>query len=238
MNNTAVRIFVVAVLAAGVYLAAIVVGGAGRPPKVRMPSRDLHELPRQLGSWTGVDQDLDRRTFNAIGAKVVVDRLYKDQRGNGVLLHTAVFDDPQEGVYHSPMNCYRSSGWNKLDEARVPLDPSDPESILVDTSIWEREGQKILVVYWYELGEHVLYGRLDLGAVRFAMRNEREWPALVKVMLQTPMDQSEQRPRELALDVGRRVHDFVQGAVKAPATEQAPPPTQGATAAADRPGGP
>ena len=57
----------------------------------------------------------------AIGAEIIVDRSYRDERGRAVSLHTAMFKNPTEGVYHSPMNCYRSGGWEFKGEDRVEV---------------------------------------------------------------------------------------------------------------------
>ena len=52
----------------------------------------------------------------------------------------------------------------------------------------------MLVVYWYQLGEHVLFGRWDLGLkVRWALAGKPKWPALIKVMLQIPASEPEDR---------------------------------------------
>ena len=49
-----------------------------------------------------------------------------------------------------------------------------------------------MVVYWYQLGEHVLFGRWDLGIkVRWSLAGKPTWPALIKVMLQIPVLEAE-----------------------------------------------
>lgn len=44
-----------------------------------------------------------------------------------------------------------------------------------------------MVVYWYQLGDHVLFDRWDLGMkIRWSLRGREKWPALIKVMLTIP----------------------------------------------------
>ena len=100
-------------------------------------------------------------------------------------MHTAMFADPRGGVYHTPINCYRASGWQDTSEIRENLEVSDELTVPVSVSTWEQKGERIMVVYWYQLGEHVLFDRWDLGMkVRWSLRGRPKWPALIKVMLQ------------------------------------------------------
>ena len=43
------------------------------------------------------------------------------------------------------------------------MEVAEDLTIAVSLTTWEKEEEKILVVYWYQLGQHVLYGRFDLG---------------------------------------------------------------------------
>jgi EpsI family protein len=192
INGTAVRLLVVALLIPVIYGGAGLVRAALEPPGVDMPDWTFRELPVQLGAWRGEEATLDPEIAKATGATVIVDRAYRDDLGHVVSLHTAMFDDPKGGVYHSPLNCYRSAGWTKLSETRSYLQVSDELSLPVSVSNWERENQKVWVVYWYQLGEHVLFGRFDLGVkVRWSLAGKPKWPALIKVMLTIPAIEGE-----------------------------------------------
>ncbi len=41
-------------------------------------------------------------------------------------------------------------------------------------------------MFWYRLGDYTLFERWDMGKVRWAMRGQKSWPPMVKVLLQTP----------------------------------------------------
>ena len=157
-------------------------------PRWRSPTGRLRELPFQFGAWHGEDTEMDPKIAVATGADVIINRIYRDEAGHTVSVHTATFMDPAEGIYHSPLNCYRASGWSKLSETRENVKVAEDLSIAVSLTTWEKEGEKILVVYWFQLGQHVLYDRFDLGtSVRWSMRGQPTWPVLVKVMIQLPL---------------------------------------------------
>jgi EpsI family protein len=185
MNNIAIRLYAVVALVMVSYGGARVAQSLAEPPEVELPDWSLADLPMQLGRWQGEITHLDPEITRAVGAKVIVDHVYRGELGDQVAVHTAMFENPAEGVYHSPLNCYRSAGWTKLSETREDIPISDGQTIAVSLTTWEKEGEKILVVYWYQLGKHVLYGRFDLGAFRWAMRGAAKWPVLFKTMLQT-----------------------------------------------------
>ena len=154
-----------------------------------LPDWTFDEMPLRIGDWRGEKTTLDPELAKATGAQVIVNRAYRDDAGHMIAMHTAMFDKPAEGVYHSPLNCYRSHGYQKLSESRSNLKISDTLTIPVSVTYWEHEkdGKRVWVVYWYQLGEHVLFGRFDLGLkVRWKLAGKPKWPALIKVMLETP----------------------------------------------------
>ena len=137
------------------------------PPRSRLkwrgPTGAVTDLPLQFGTWHGEDTEMDPNIAVATGADVIVNRIYRDEAGHAISLHTATFLDPAEGVYHSPLNCYRGNGWEKISESRENVKAADDLSITVSLVKWKKEEERILVVYWYQLGQHVLYDRFDLG---------------------------------------------------------------------------
>jgi EpsI family protein len=192
MNGLAVRVYVVVGIVLAAYGISYVLEAATEPPEVERPDWTLRDLPFQLGAWRGEDTEMDPKIAIATGAYFIVNRIYRDESTHIVSLHTAMFEDPAEGVYHSPLNCYLASGWKKLDEKREDVKVAEDLSIAVSLTTWEKEGEKILVVYWFQLGQHVLYGRLDLGGVRWEMRGQPTWPVLLKTMVQITMTEPEE----------------------------------------------
>ena len=228
MNNLTTRLSVAAILVVLIYLGTYAATAAMKPPKVAFPDRPLQDLPRQFvdregTDWEGKDIALNPRVFAAIGAEVVVDRKYQDKAGNEMVVHTAIFEDPVEGMYHSPMNCYRGSGWRNTDQTSLDLKISDELSLPVSLTTWEREGVQKLVVYWYQIGEHTVFHRSDLWSVRWAMRGRETWPALVKVLIDTPIDDPEKAQERIiafAENIGRWIHE----SYRQPGSSQSTPP--------------
>jgi EpsI family protein len=185
MSNITIRLYAIVAIILTAYGVSRLVQAQTKPPEVEMPTWTFRTLPLQLGNWTGEPTKLDPEIATATEADIIVDRLYQDDTGCMISLHSAMFTDPNAGVYHSPLNCYRANGWRKLDETRENLEISKDMTIPVALTTWEKEGQKVLVLFWYQLGEHVLYGRDDLGFIRWgSMRGQAKWPVLTKVMMQ------------------------------------------------------
>ena len=86
----------------------------------------------------------------------------------------------------APTNCYRSNGWRLVE--RVEGGRADPRRRRNGSACrpGRSKGETVLVVFWYRLGDYTLFERWDMGKVRWAMRGQKSWPPLVKVLLQTP----------------------------------------------------
>ena len=62
------------------------------------------------------------------------------------------------------------------------------------------------MVYWYQLGEHLLYSRADLGFhVRWALRGQPVWPVLIKVMLQIPAPSDGEDSKPMILGFAKQI---------------------------------
>ena len=103
-----------------------------------------------------------------------------------ISLHVALFDNPTEGIWHNPISCYTSSGWVPVEITSAPISETAENGDMIALSRWDKSGITTIVGYWFQLGEHRLYGRWDLGfKVRWQMRGRKTWPALIKVLLAT-----------------------------------------------------
>jgi EpsI family protein len=203
INGTAVRLGIVAALIPLAYLGANRLQASLEPPETDMPNWTFHNMPKHLGSWRGEETTMDPKIVVLIGAKTdtIVQRIYHDDAGHVVSMHAAMFDNPAAGVIHSPMVCYAAAGWKRLSENRSSLQ-LPPEltnlpaklSIPISISTWEQEkdNRKVIVIYWYQLGEHFLFGRWDLGIkTRWALAGRPKWPALIKVMMEVPVTEGD-----------------------------------------------
>jgi EpsI family protein len=209
-GNISVRVIVAAAVIGIVYLGMKFVTWGIQVPEVVMPAWNVKDLPAQLGEWTGKDTKLDERLFQATKAKLIVEREYTNGSGITVYLHLAVFDDPVEGIWHNPMSCYVSAGWNLVESTRVPLSETDPQSDKIALSIWEKSGEKVAVAHWYQLGDIRLYTRWDMGwNVRWQMRGRKTWPALIKILISTPTSVKPEQARAQLVGFAEQIHKWI-----------------------------
>ena len=190
MTSITTRLFV----AAG--LIAIICGGLTLVPKgpdasmVKLPDRSYDELPLIFDSWEGERTEMDDRVRQQVFAEVVVNRAYKHDTGSKVWVHLAILTDYSQGAIHQPHLCYRASGWKQESGERMEVYGSDQSSISVSLSTWKRKTERISVLFWYQLGPHIIIDRHDLGVARWALKGSDTWPPLVKVLMHIPEDES------------------------------------------------
>jgi formylglycine-generating enzyme required for sulfatase activity len=75
--------------------------------------------------------------------------------------------------------------------------------------VFERQGNRILVMCWYQMGNELFFNRAGLGTTRMAFRGEKVWPAAVKVLLQTTASDVRQAQDGLA-DFATRVYEWTR----------------------------
>jgi EpsI family protein len=196
-GNTGIRISIVVTMILLVYGGSKLANLATTPPDVELPTWKFDELPAQLGDWTGMKPTkLDENLAAATDAKFVYNRTYRDKLDHAVLLHTAIIENPSLGICHNPQICYPYNGWtNKIKEFQpltFPVGKAE-KTISVYTGLFTNDkGERVWVIYWYQIGPHVVYDRTDIGfKVRRALAGQKKWPALIKVMLQIDVSETE-----------------------------------------------
>jgi len=204
MSRTAIRLLVVVGIILLTYGVSKLVQIQTEPPEVELPSWTFRDMPMQLEKWHGEDTKLDPEIAAATGAEVIVDRLYRSDVGAVVSMHTAMFKDPGEGVSHAPTNCYRTNGWNLAKDTREEIKIADDRTITVACTRWEKSSETVYVVYWYQLGDNVIYDRVGLGNLRWKMPGKEKWPVNIKVMLQVSLDDPEESKAAI-LDLAQKI---------------------------------
>ncbi len=184
MKNLTTRLSVAITLVVLVYAGAYAMQGMMGATLV-LSTRDYTTMPTEFGQWHGKEVELDPKVFARIGADVVVDREYRNDEGRTISVHTAIFSDPDEGVYHSPMNCYRANGYEKVAEEYWPIQVEGRPEIQIKMVRWKKKDSHVLMAYWYRLGEHTVFSRAGLGWLRLKTGGGSAWPAMTKVLLQT-----------------------------------------------------
>jgi len=205
-----IRLFLLAGAVLAVAGAAYKLRGTLRPTHARLPEWSFHDMPLEFGEWQGEKTALDADLFRAIDADVVSDRLYRNERGDVVSVHTAAFTEYDFGVQHNPIVCYRTHGWEMSDAQELDLDVGDDKTIPVKLITWTRERRRVMTLYWYQLGEEVLFDRGGLGRARLKLLGQEAWPALLKVLMETPALSPVEAEGRLT-DLARPIYRWING---------------------------
>lgn len=125
--------------------------------KIGIPG--LHDLPWQVGPWQATtEQSIDPEVAAYLKPDEYILRDYVDQGHGGTIdLFVAYFKSLQNTYGpHSPRICLPGSGWlvssSKITKIAVP---GRPEGIPVNQFTMEKNGQSILVLYWYQNDRYV-----------------------------------------------------------------------------------
>ena len=166
MNATLPRI-----IGTGALLAVFCLGTeylrhlGGATKDITLPETSLETMPRQLGSWSwdGKETEVDDRLFRVIGADEVVSREYTNSVGKKLTVHAAVFGDYFRGVPHPPTVCYPSSGWVQTERKEVVIEAPGVPPAATQVITYDKEGNRVLVMFWFQLGDQVFVDDQGLG---------------------------------------------------------------------------
>jgi hypothetical protein len=195
-----IALVVVAILEGGVVICQWSI----LPSTARPLRHALGELPLTLGRSTGKDGPVDSNVLDAVGAEQQVDRVYTSIDGGMVSVHCAAFRPTAEWTPHPPAVCYRTNGWNVLPTSTRSL-PGRPHA-QIGLQTCERSGERVIVVYWYQMGDRTYYDRNSARGVRRSQWGRKEWPPLVKTLLQTEDVGGDAESR--LVELASRIYDF------------------------------
>jgi hypothetical protein len=173
------------------------------PTATRPLRHKLSELPLDIAHWTGKTADLDPRVFVKLETDDLVNRLYTRHGGDAIAVHCAAWLTTTPGMPHSPELCYTSNGWKRLEARNVPL-PGHP-SVRVAVEKYSRSAQHIVLVYWYQMDDRTFVDWNGARSVHRLHLGQREWPPLVKTLLQA--DEGENTESSL-LEIAPVIYEF------------------------------
>lgn len=166
--------------------------------------RPLSALSYQIGSWSGRDQDIDERVRTLLGTDDILLREYVDGSESPVWLYVSYFGRQQQGeTSHSPQHCLPGAGWQPLRARRVAYPLSSAASPSINEILYEKEGRRQLVFYWYRERDRIVASEylVKWYLMWDAMTRHRTDGALLRVS--TPVEESEDAARERALNFMR-----------------------------------
>lgn len=176
--------------------------------EVRPLHKKLSEFPYELGGWHGEDKKFDERIEKTVGARHAISRVYRSTSKEGtprqVSLHIGEWNSLETPTLpHPPGICYPASGAEIVGREPVSVGEADP--IEAEILTVEHQGMQSLVLYWYQWNEQVCTTRWDACVARLKMIGRREWPPVVKVMLDTASisdhNEAKQTLKELAQEI-------------------------------------
>ena len=171
----------------------------------QMPlQRPLSDFSLEVGNWRGSDEPLSDRVRTLLGTDDILLRQYVEPGGTPVLLYASYF--PRQGrgeISHSPKNCLPGAGWQPLRARRVPYPLAATDTDMINEILYEKEGQRQLVFYWFRERDRILASEylVKWYLMWDAVTRDRTDGALLRVS--TAVIDSEEMARQRCLDFMR-----------------------------------
>jgi len=221
MMTTTTRLLLIIALAVMVHLCFLVVQKHGMPTEIRLPAGNLADMPMTFGPWNGKESKLDPRLVGGIGAAAVVNREYQDDAGHVVSLHSSVVTKFDVSLQHHPKHCYIANGSDVVLDKRGELEFADLPNVPVAIMVAEQGGQRLLVLYWYQLGEKFILNGREQRTVRWDFRGQKTWPPLIKVLLSAPASDLVEDEKRL-MEFAKLVYLWTKDLDRQPTTDTSP----------------
>lgn len=114
--------------------------------------RDFDEFPPTFSRWRVDITSLTDRQFELLKPDDYLLADFTDGRGSNFSIYVGYHTNPDKATRHPPTICYPGGGWTKTFESESPLAVAGLERPLrVNVTVFEKDGVKELVVYWYSI---------------------------------------------------------------------------------------
>lgn len=175
--------------------------------EIRPLQRPISELPLQILQYTGVEGGLSEEVAKRVNATDSVSRTYTDpSTRNEIALHVAAFTGLGEPTLpHPPRVCYPAAGGMIVGEKPVEVGPDDAK-IWARLLTVERNNVTSLVLYWYSWDDMVCTTRWQAAVTRLRLVGRSQWPPVIKVLMEMPIDGTSQQPEQDLLRFAAEVH--------------------------------
>lgn len=112
----------------------------------------LDDVPKEIGSWTGTDGEVDDKTQEVAGARGFVSRSYTNASNQDRVGLWLIIGHARDTARHTPDICYKGNGFENDQITKHRLDLSEGRSAEFFTSVFTKTnsaGQKHQErVYW------------------------------------------------------------------------------------------
>jgi EpsI family protein len=110
-------------------------------------------FPKKIGMWAGNEEHFDKAVYDMLGVDDSFLANYYNRDWGNVQLYIGYYKSQKAGQQiHSPKNCMPGGGWNIIESSveDIRLDGDASKSISAVKLIIEKEGQRQVVLYWYQ----------------------------------------------------------------------------------------
>jgi len=154
-------------------------------------------------------EPIDQEFLDLLGAREGSFRTYREGTGQSVWVFMGYFDRQKEGSQvHSPKHCYPGSGWNILEEGKVPAPWGEGrvKRLIVSDGKEDR-----LVYYWFQTASRVLN---DVFALKYYLTRQavlRQSQDLVFVRISASTGDGVQEAEQVVQEYAQRVQHAISG---------------------------
>jgi len=181
--------------------------------EVRPLHRELSEIPFEIGSWRGEEKEFDEEIERTVGARHAISRVYEHASGRLISLHIGEWDSLKTPTLpHPPGICYPASGAEIVSREPVTLSSSDgSDPIEAELMVFDFKNIRSMVLYWYAWDDLVCTTRGEACLARLKMIGSRQWPPVVKVMLDTAIvSNDETKAKESLIELGTQIRELTK----------------------------
>lgn len=167
-------------------------------------------LARQVGDWRSRDRALGDRVRAVLGTDQVLLRQYDNPVGGSVELYVSYYARQRQGeTSHSPRHCLPGAGWIPVQHRLIPLPLVPRDAARINEILYEKDGARQLVYYWYRERERVIASEylVKWYLILDAITRQRTDGALLRIS--TPVHQGEAKARARALAFMRLIVPLV-----------------------------
>lgn len=170
----------------------------------------LSAFPRMSGGWVVQHEySTEKEVQDVLRADDTLNRVYVNPATRSVAsLFMAYFKTQRYGQSpHSPKNCLPGSGWQPIEDTRIPVAvPGREAPIVINKYVIAHGDEQSVVLYWYQSHRHVIAGELSakLWLVADAIRYHRSDTALVRVIV--PVQSTREAAEQSAIGMVQAVY--------------------------------
>jgi len=186
-------------------LLALTIVGAGAADRHRQIAKvpDWTSVPLELAGWKGTLESFEPGYGDPAESSLL--RVYRNERSEPVIVYVGFYNDLSSYLeVHSPEVCYPAQGWTVLSTMRSAEYISARRQFRPQEAVVEKNGQRRLVVWWYNAGSRPFENRIRYVYALLALSSLAGRTDGSMVRIETPLeDKNEERARQRLKDFER-----------------------------------